>query len=138
MEKDIREIKKEEAEKKSPLKKFCDYTVSGAKFFGKKASELGKKAWDNKEKIGGGIAATTATVLLIKKTTDELGITHKTHYERTVDQRRTQYYDPSSRRYLELRREPYQYELIEIEERRRQGEPLALILSDMGLLKRNW
>lgn len=131
---------KKEPEKKEPIhKKFIKYTKDGAKFFWDKGKEVGKKAYDNREKIATGVAGVAGTVLLVKKTADSLGITkHKTQYERTVEARKYQYYDPSSRRYFELRREPKTYELIEIDERRRTGEPIILILSDMGLLQKDW
>ena len=129
---------KNEPKKESKIDKFVRCTKNGAKYLGEKGVEYGKKAWDNKEKIGAGIASVTASVLLIKKTTDTLGLTSKTTYERTVNQRRYQYYDPSSRRYFDLKREPYDDEIEEIEYRRRNGEPLVVILSDMGLLKRRW
>ena len=144
MDKDIREIRKEELENESTPnesipKKFVRYTKDGAKVIWEKGKYYGKKAYDNKEKIAAGITGIAGTVLLVRKAADSIGLTsHKTQYERTVEARKTQYYDPSSRRYFDLKREPKQYELIEIEERRQNGEPVILILSDMGLLERRW
>lgn len=129
---------KDEEKKESKVDKFVRCTKKGAKYLGDKSVEYGKKAWKNREKIGTAIAGVTASILLIKKSTDALGLTSKTSYEKTVNQRRYQYYDPSSRRYFELKREPYADEIEEIEYRRRSGEPLVVILSDMGLLKRRW
>lgn len=144
MDKDIREIRKEELENESTPnesipKKFVRYTKDGAKMFWEKGKYYGKKAYDNKEKIVAGITGIAGSVVLIRKAADSIGLTsHKTQYERTVEARKTQYYDPSSRRYFDLKREPRQCELIEIEERRQNGEPVILILSDMGLLERRW
>lgn len=44
-------------------------------------------------------------------------------------------YDRSSGHYYELKRKPKNSEWIQIDERRRHGEPLSWILNDMGLLK---
>lgn len=144
MEKNIRDIKLGELEKeaapKEPIqKRVVRYTKNGAKLFWDKTVYYGKKAYDNKEKIAATVTGIAGTIVLIRKATDSIGFTNKTtQYERTVEARKTQYYDPNSRRYFELKREPKQYELIEIEERRRAGEPVVLILSDMGLLDRRW
>lgn len=135
-EKNIRNLRKEEAEKESALNKFVGYTKKGVKFFGTKAKEYGKKAYDNREKIAATVTGAAGVILVVKKSTDALGITNKTQYQRTVDQRKYQYYDYSSKRYFTLKREPYPMEIEEIEYRKRTGEPLVSILSDMNLLKR--
>lgn len=131
-EKDIRGIKQEEAEKKSFKEKTKEVINEGKE----KVIDGGKKIYDNRVKILEGVAFLALLTKGAKSITDNLGLSNRTKYEKTVDERRKQYYDPSSRRYFELRREPRQYEIIEIEERRRLGEPVSLILSDMGLLKR--
>jgi hypothetical protein len=133
-EKDIREIKQEETEKKS---KSIKEKIKIARGKVKDSIKAGYNTIkDNRMQILEGIVFTGLVVKGVKGITDNLGFSNRTKYEKTVNERRKQYYDPSSRRYYELRREPYQYELIEIEERRRTGEPVSLILSDMGLLKR--
>ena len=133
-EKDIREIKQEETEKKS---KSIKEKIKVARSKVKDSIKAGyNTVKDNRMQILEGIVFTGLVVKGVKGITDNLGFSNRTKYEKTINERRKQYYDPSSRRYYELRREPYQYELIEIEERRRTGEPVSLILSDMGLLKR--
>lgn len=133
-EKDIREIKQEETEKKS---KSIKEKIKVARGKVKDSIKAGyKTVKDHRMEILEGIVFTGLVVKGCKNITDNLGFSNRTKYEKTINERRKQYYDPSSRRYYELRREPYQYELIEIEERRRTGEPVSLILSDMGLLKR--
>ena len=106
-----------------------------------KGKEVAKKAYENREKIAktvvgiaGGVTLVTQTVKTVKRTFGG----NKTQYEKTVEQRKTQYYDPSSRRYIPLRREPSDYELYEIDRRRATGEPVTMILNDMGLLRRSW
>ena len=105
-----------------------------------KGKEVAKKAYDNRETIAktvvgiaGGVTLVTQTVKTVKN-----AFGGKTKYEKTVEQRKTQYYDPSSRRYIPLRREPSDYELYEIDRRRATGEPVTMILNDMGLLRRSW
>lgn len=106
-----------------------------------KGKEVVKKAYDNRETIAktvvgiaGGVTLVTQTVKTVKRTFGG----NKTQYEKTVEQRKTQYYDPSSRRYIPLRREPSDYELYEIDRRRATGEPVTMILNDLGLLRRSW
>ena len=130
------EEKKEEKEEKES---FFDKVKRGCKKVGDEAKKAGRYVIDNREKIVkttteivGTVVVITGAVTTVKKAFGG----NKTAYERTVDQRKTQYYDPSSRRYYELRREPRYDELIEIDERRAAGEPVSLILSDMGLLRR--
>lgn len=133
-EKDIREIKQEEETKE---RKSIKGKLKGVRDKAKDVIKTGyKTVKDNRMEILEGVVFTGLVVKGVKNITDNLGFSNRTKYEKTINERRKQYYDPSSRRYYELRREPYQYELIEIEERRRTGEPVSLILSDMGLLKR--
>lgn len=127
-EKDIRETKERKSIKgklKGVRDKVKDVIKTGY-----------KTVKDNRMEILEGIVFTGMVVKGVKGITDNLGFSNRTKYEKTINERRKQYYDQSSRRCYELRREPYPYELIEIEERRRTGEPVSLILSDMGLLKR--
>lgn len=128
------EDKKEE--KKEPI---FDKIKRGCRKVGTGVKKAGRYVIDNREKIVktttevvGTVVVITGAITTVKKAFGG----NKTQYERTVDQRKTQYYDPSSRRYYELRREPRYDELIEIDERRAAGEPISLILSDMGLLRR--
>lgn len=101
-----------------------------------KTKEVGKTLYDNKEKIVLGAGSAVLFIKTVKSGTDALGITNKTKYEKTLNQRRMEYYDPHSRRYLPLRRPLRDYEILEIEDRHESGETIPHILSDMGLLKR--
>ena len=132
---EIRNMKQEEATKESFFEKTKRKVGEGAKKIAKTTKDIAVKAYDNREKIAGTVASTVAVICIIKKGTDTLGLTNKTKYERTVNQRKYQYYDPRSRRYFELRRPLTYSEEIEIEERRLY-EPVPAILADMGLLKR--
>lgn len=132
---DGNEIRKETT-KPTFFEKVKENVKNGAKTAVDKTKVVGQKLYDNKEKIILGVGSTVLLIKTVKEGTDALGITNRTKYERTLDQRRTQYYDPHSRRYLELRRPLRNYEILEIEDRAACGEPVGHILSDMGLLKR--
>lgn len=133
---DMRNQKQEEIKKEPLGKRILRKTKEG----GKKVVDGTKKAvawcYDNGEEILTFVGGAVGVICLVKKGTDTLGITNKTKYERTVQARKYQYYDPRSRRYFELRRELSYDEELEIEERRQYGEPISKILSDMGVLKR--
>lgn len=120
--------------------KFFDKVIDKAKDATKtavdKTKEVGKTLYDNKEKIVLGAGSVVLFIKTVKSGTDALGLTNRTKYEKTLDQRKTQYYDPHSRRYYELRRPLRNYEILEIEERSAEGERVGHILDDMGLLKR--
>ena len=106
-----------------------------------KGKDVVKKAYNNREKIAKTVVGVAGTFALVTQTVKSVKRTfggNKTQYEKTVEQRKTQYYDPSSRRYIPLRREPSDYELYEIDRRRATGEPVTMILNDMGLLRRSW
>lgn len=133
---ELRNQKQEEVQKESFFEKAKRKVGESAKKIAKTTKDVAIKAYDNREKIAGTVASTVAVICIIKKGTDTLGLTNKTKYEKTVNQRRYQYYDPRSRRYFELRRPLTYSEEIEIEERRSYGEPVPAILADMGLLKR--
>lgn len=132
---DGNEIRKE-TKKKGFFEKTKDNFTSGCNVILTKSKEVGKKAYDNKEKIVLGVGSMVLLIKTVKEGTDMLGITNRTKYERTYEQRRLQYYDPRSRRYFELRRPLRNYEILEIEDRSANGEYVGHILSDMGLLKR--
>lgn len=132
---DGNEIRKE-TKKKGFFEKTKEDFTNGCKVIFEKGKEVGKKAYDNKEKIVLGVGSVVLLIKTVKEGTDMLGITNRTKYERTCEQRRLQYYDPRSRRYFDLRRPLRNYEILEIEDRSASGEYVGHILSDMGLLKR--
>ena len=132
---DGNELRKEN-QKQTFFEKAKEKVKNGTKAAAEKTKEVGGKLYDNKEKIVLGAGSVVLFIKTVKSGTDALGITNRTKYEKTLDQRRTQYYDPHSRRYFELRRPLRNYEILEIEERTADGEPVGHVLSDMGLLKR--
>lgn len=134
---DGNEMRKEKS-KQSFFDRTKEKIKNGSKVVVDKTKAAGKTLYDNKEKIILGVGSTVLLIKTVKEGTDAIGLTNRTKYERTLNQRRTQYYDPHSRRYFELRRPLRNYEILEIEERSADGEPVGHILDDMGLLKRGW
>lgn len=136
-EKNIRDLRKEEAEKekksfKTKVTDFGKNVVNGVKTGVKKTWDFTK---ENEKHllvlIGGGFAA----LKLLKEGKEVLGL-NKTAYERDMELKQHHYYDPVTRRTYPLRRKPTSAELSDIEYRHRfYKEPIADILIDLDLIR---
>lgn len=106
--------------------------------------EYAKKAWDGikaavkaasdwcRKHRGEAIMLASILFTLLKRTMKTAAIRNAEKERNRID---TTYYDPSTGLHWQLRRKPTNRERMIFSERKRQGEPAEVILTDLGLLK---
>lgn len=95
----------------------------------KKIVNAAKVYWDNRDTT---LPATGVILLGLAKMKQQSN--RRREFEAEQDRRDRTIYDPSMRKNLRTTRPLTVDELLEVEERNHDGEPIGMILDDMGLL----